>query len=204
MCRLIESIKVYNKRLWNLKFHNARMNNSRRVLFGCKDEIDLSKEIIIPNNISNELYKCRVVYAQQIISIEFIPYYRKKISTLQVIINNSINYEHKYEDRSEINKLVSSVKADDILIVKNNLITDTSFANVVFSDGIIFLTPSAPLLRGTKRAKLLDEGLIREEEILLSDLTRQTSLKKFKYVYLINAMLDIDENYKIPIENINL
>lgn len=192
------------------------MNNSRRILFGCNDEIDLSKEIVIPQNISNGIYKCRVIYAQRIFSIEFMPYQKKKITNLQIVTNNLICYEHKYEDRKEIDKLfnqrllpkadeplaqfspslISSKREDDILIVKNNLITDTSFANVVLSDGVVYLTPSFPLLKGTKRAKLLEEGLIREEEIFLKD------LKKFKCVYLINAMLDLDESNKIPIENI--
>ncbi|MFA3782170.1 aminotransferase class IV [Melioribacteraceae bacterium 4301-Me] len=196
MCRLIESIKVYRRKLWNIKYHNYRMNNSRRQLFGAEDEIDLSKEIVVPQIISNELYKCRVVYSNKILSVEFIPYLKKKITSLEIVTNNLICYDHKYENREEINKLLYSKRCDEILIVKNNLITDASFANVVLSDGKVYLTPASPLLKGTKRAKLLEEGLIKEEEIPLSD------LRKFKYAYLINAMLDLEESNKVLIENI--
>ncbi len=47
MCRLIETLKVFNKKLFNIEYHNKRMNNSRKELFGCNDEIDLSEKILI-------------------------------------------------------------------------------------------------------------------------------------------------------------
>ncbi|MEJ5351446.1 MAG: aminotransferase class IV [Melioribacteraceae bacterium] len=196
MCRLIESIKVFEKKLFNIEYHNKRMNNSRRILFNCNDEIDLSTMIKIPDYLTNGLYKCRLIYSKKIESIEFIPYVQKVINKIKVVENDSINYEHKYEDRTELNKMLSESNADEIIIIKNNFVTDASFANLIFSDGIIFITPSTPLLKGTKREKLLNEGIIREEEIKKSD------IKKFKYVYLINSMLNLEEKYKISLEKI--
>ena len=196
MSRLLESIKVYNKRLYNIEHHNVRMNNSRAELFNTKEQIDLSRIISVPVELSNELYKCRVIYSVEIISITFQKYKEKKISSLQLVQDNDITYTHKYEDRTEIEKHLSVAKADEILIIKNGFVTDTSFSNVVFFDGTKYFTPSSPLLKGTKRAKLIADGTIQEEEIRLND------IQKFKFVYLVNALLDLKEENRIPIEKI--
>ncbi len=124
------------------------------------------------------------------------PYQKKLIKKIKILENNHINYQYKFEDRTELNLMLNKSNADEIIIVKNGLITDASFANIVLSDGSIYLTPSTPLLKGTKRARLLDEGLIKEEELKKND------LRKFKYIYFINALLDIEEENKIEIERI--
>ena len=172
-----------------------RMNNARRDLFNSKDSINLN-EIVLPEEVSNETYKCRVIYSENIISIDFQPYIKKRVQSLRIVHDNRISYSYKFEDRSRITRLLSSVETDEILIVKNGLITDTSYSNVVFSDGKNYLTPAAPLLKGTKRAKLIDDKIIYEDEIRLGD------LHKFKFVYLINAMLDLDETDKISCSRI--
>ena len=196
MSRLVESIKTYNKKLYNIEYHNIRMNNSRAELFNSKDQIDLSKIIFLPDNLSNELYKCRVIYSEEIVSIDFQKYKKKKISSLQIVYDNEMSYSHKFEDRTKFEKHLRESKTDEILIIKNGLVTDTSFSNVVFFDGAKYSTPSLPLLKGTKRAKLIAESIINEEEIKLKD------IQKFKFVYLINALLDLNVENKIPIENI--
>ena len=84
---------------------------------------------------------------------------------------------------------------DDILIVKNSLITDTSYTNVVFEDSNEKLyTPTSTLLPGTKRKQLLDAGIIHEKKIHVND------IKLYKGVYLINAMIDIEDNLFIDID----
>ncbi len=198
MSRLLESIKVYNKRLYNIEHHNVRMNNSRAELFNTKEQIDLSKIISLPDDLSNELYKCRIIYSVEIISITFQKYKEKKITSLQLVRDDDIIYTHKYENRTEIEKHLSVAKADEILIIKNGFVTDTSYSNVVFFDGTKYFTPSSPLLKGTKRAKLIADGTIQEEEIRLND------IQKFKFVYLVNALLELKEVNKIPIEKIIL
>lgn len=196
MSRLIESIKVYNKSLYNIEYHNARMNNSRAELFNAKDQIDLSQIILLPDDLSNELYKCRIIYSEEIISVEFQRYKKKKVDYLQIVHDDEITYSHKFENRTIFENHLTKSKADEILIIKNGFVTDTSFSNVVFFDGTKYFTPSSPLLKGTKRAKLIADGIIQEEDIKLND------IQKFKFVYLINAFLDLSEENKIPIEKI--
>ena len=75
--------------------------------------------------------------------------------------------------------------------MKNGLITDTSYANIVFWDGQNWLTPSTPLLAGTKRARLLHESKIKEAEIRVDDLI------KYEKARIINALNDLDDSQDI-------
>jgi 4-amino-4-deoxychorismate lyase len=188
MCRLIETIKIKNREFQNIGYHNLRLNNSRIALFNQTDKIDLQKLIFIPENIGNELYKCRVVYTDKIESVEFVRYDRREIKTLKLIECNSIYYDHKYYDRSQINKLYNHKEdSDDILIIKNGLLTDTSYCNIAFYDGNYWHTPALPLLNGTKRAKLLDEEVITEKDIRAKDIAA------YSKACLFNAMIDFGE-----------
>lgn len=182
--------------MWDIEYHNARMNKSRRELFNSDDVLDLSDVIKIPHELSNNLFKCRVTYSERIHDIEFHPYTIRPITKLNVVYDDVLTYDYKLEDRREIQKHLCKADGSEILIVKNGFITDTSYSNVVFSDFINLYTPATPLLRGTKRAKLLELGRIREGEIRLTD------LQKFKYVYLINALIDLEDNVRIPVGNI--
>jgi 4-amino-4-deoxychorismate lyase len=91
---------------------------------------------------------------------------------------------------------VNDATADDILIIKNGFITDTSFSNIAFFDGTQWFTPFTYLLNGTQRQHLLRQGAIVETEITPSD------LKQFRYAKLINAMLDLETSPLIDIQNI--
>ncbi len=197
MYRLLETIKVLDKKLLNIEYHNARVNNSRQKLFGIDAPIDLSEGIIFPNALSDNIFfKCRVIYSDKILSVDFLPYEKRLPAALTIVNDDTISYEHKFEDRSAIQKHLCKVVTGEILIVKNGLITDTSYSNVVFSDGEKYFTPASPLLYGTKRAKLLKEKIIFEDEI------RQGDIKRFKWIYLVNAMIDLNETDRISVDKI--
>jgi 4-amino-4-deoxychorismate lyase len=55
---------------------------------------------------------------------------------------------------------------------------------VAFFDGSSWLTPSTPLLPGTQRAFLLENGVIHEAALQEIDLTG------FSHIKLFNAMMD--------------
>jgi 4-amino-4-deoxychorismate lyase len=198
MCLLVESIKIQNRIPQNIEGHNARLNKSRIELFGLSDVLDLRDFLKLPDDLNAGTYKCRVVYAEAVKKIEFIPYVPRVVRTLDLVDGGNIEYEHKYLDRTHIDRLKDASKADDILIVKEGRITDASSANVVFFDGVSWITPDAPLLRGTKRQLLLDAGRIFEKGL------KEKDLQYFQKAVLINAMLDFDINNFIPIENIYL
>lgn len=179
---MIESIRTCNRRLENIAWHNERLNRSRRDLFGASHEIDLREAIAVPAALSRKLHKCRVLYGPEIQQVEFIPYQRKTINNFELVQADHLDYAHKYADRSQLEKLLSDSTADEIIIVKNGLLTDASFANLCFFDGQKWWTPALPLLPGTKRAKLLAEGRIHPADI------RPADLRFFKKIKLINAV----------------
>ena len=194
---MLETIKIEAGIPFNIFFHNLRFNNSRKELFGCGDFLKLENIIKVPPEFMSGLYKCRVIYSDTIKKIEFLPYHKKEIKSLKIVVCDTLEYSHKYENRAGINKLLELRKnCDDILIVKNKKITDASFSNIVFLDGKKWITPSVPLLKGTKREKLLSEKKIIADEI------KTTDLKHFKKASLINSMLDLSA-CPVAIENID-
>lgn len=195
MCRLFETIKFCDGEPQNPGLHEKRLNTSRRRLFGSTIEISLTEHIRVPDNCRSGVYRCRVIYEASVISVEFIPYQPATVHTLRVVYADNIDYGMKYLDRSCLTSLIDRDVADDVLIVKNGFVTDTSYSNIVFTDGRNWITPDTPLLRGTMREKLLSAGTIREERIMLEQLNRFTHFK------LINAMLGFDAPL-LPIKNI--
>ncbi len=203
MCRLLETIRYENGRFHNLKYHRQRMNYARKTLFHLSDEIDLDKILLktakeqLPNK-SGGLFKCRVVYDSQILKIRFLPYVLPQIRSLRLVKSDDIDYTFKYENRSSLNRLFAlRGDADDILIVKNGLVTDTSFCNVLFFNEKQWLTPEQPLLRGTRRAALL------EQERVETAVIRADDLHHFTKVRLINAIIRFDDRLDIVMERIH-
>lgn len=189
MSLLFETIKAINKKLTNVSFHNERMNRSRFELLGLKNDLNLAELVEIPTDITNDVYKCKVIYADTIKDVEFRKYTPRKIEKLHLIENDEIDYSYKYLDRKMIDDLIKENckdESEDILIIKNGRVTDTSYSNVVLFDGKEWHTPKFPLLKGTKRAKLLYDKRINEKDIMIYE------LKQYKEIILINAMLEFD------------
>jgi 4-amino-4-deoxychorismate lyase len=127
-----------------------------------------------------------VWYRKQIEAIELVPYSIRPVRALQMVhINDTFLYDHKYADREKLQALFAArTFGDDILLVRNGLLTDTSYANVALFDGSNWYTPLQPLLAGTARARLLHEEYLKEADIHLDDLSA------FQQIRLINAMMD--------------
>lgn len=186
----IEVIKVVKGEFVNPQPHIERIANTTKHFFEKPLYAQLTHDMIPANLQDYEVVKCRIVYGNKIVSIDFEPYVMRTIKSLALVEHNTINYTYKYHNRELINQLKSSVKeADDILIIRNFKVTDTSFSNVVFEDykGKLF-TPKSTLLAGTKRKQLLKKGIIQEKEIYAND------IKSYKGLYLINAMIDMEDN----------
>lgn len=187
MFRLIESIRLQNGNFHRLNYHQLRMDRSVEELTGQKNLITLSEELENYNPPETGLYKCRVVYGQTIASVEFIPYEVKPVNRLKMVYDQEVDYAHKYLDRSRLDMLFHQRQGcDDILIVKNGWVTDSSYSNIVFSDGKNWITPSTPLLKGTMRQFLLDTSKIIAAPV------RVNHISSFKSFRLINAMLGFD------------
>lgn len=197
MCPLLESMKLKDGVVQNLEYHQARMNRSLAELFPGAPEINLAKAIVLPANCLSGLYKVRVLYGPSVESVEFSEYQFRVIESLKIVRHDSIDYHLKYTDRLILNDLFAQRgSCDDIIIVKNGLVTDSFAANLLFFDGTAWFTPEKPLLKGTKRQLLLDRGIISEKEI------REDEIFSYQKVGLINAMIDFEEKPVIPIEKV--
>ena len=199
MCLLLETIKTVDRNLVNLEYHQKRVDRSIRDLFNKNARVNLAKEIKVPGYLGKGLFKCRVIYDQEIRKVEFLPYKQQEITTLKLVLCNDLDYSYKFENRQIITKLLElKGRCDDILIQKNDLITDTSFCNIIFSDGNNWITPSNPLLKGTQREYLLEKDMISEANI------KGTDIYSFNSFKLINAMINIETSQTLPVRNIFL
>ena len=183
----LESIKVKDGEVYNLFYHQQRVNATFKNFFPEKEAFDLENIISSIEIPPKGLYKLRVVYNESKCSTEFVPYEKKPISSLRLVTDNSIEYSFKSLERNCLNDLKKGINEDEIIIVKNGEITDCSYANLVFWDGKEWFTPKSFLLNGTCRQRLLSEGKIKETEI------NSQSIFEYKKVGLINAMIDLEE-----------
>lgn len=198
MCLLLETIKIVDGKPQNLDYHQVRFENARKSMFGFKNFELLSEIIKVPEYAQNGLFRCRLLYTEKIEKIEFLPYNFRQIKTLRLVESNGIDYSYKFADRTELEYLFNQKDiCDDIIIVKNGLITDSFAANLVFYDGKKWWTPESPLLKGTKREKLLAEKTISACKIEVGD------LQKYSLAGLINAMTEFDTMPVITLENIH-
>lgn len=177
---LLETIKCEDGIIHNLPYHQKRVDRSRSDLFGLREELELSSVLKAPQD---GLYRCRLLYNREVVSIEYLPYTAKEINTIKVV-SSSIDYHYKYADRSELDTLLSSnPDADEIIIEQKGFITDTTISNIAFFDGEKWITPDQPLLEGTMRAKLIDEGFLHPKKI------HSSTISQYQHVALTNAMI---------------
>ncbi len=188
MYPLVETIRIVKGVPQNLKWHQERYDRSFRTLFGKSPEIILKDKLNVPAEHKEGLVKCRFLYSADSVAAEFHKYIPLQVHSLKLVEDNYIEYSYKFTDRTSINNLLRMKgECDDILIVKNDFITDSSIANIVFYDGKRWITPADPLLKGTARERLLSGGKITTGKI------RRMDLKDFSHFRLINAMLEFEK-----------
>jgi 4-amino-4-deoxychorismate lyase len=197
MCQFIETICIRNGEPERLIWHNERLNRTRQEVVAHVDRIDLIDYLSIPAKAKNGLFKCRVTYREKIEKVEFEPYSMRPVHSLRLVNANDVDYQYKYANREKLQDLFAQRgDADDVLLVKNGFITDTSYANIVFRKGKKWYTPDTPLLPGTHRACYLNQSKIKLLPI------RPEMLPEFDEARLINAMVSLEESPVIPIKNI--
>ena len=192
MYQLLETIKIKAGQIYNIDLHNERLNKSRLELFGSTARLDLNDYIFAPKT-DDKLYKCRVIYAEKIDNVEYQHYEKRNISGFILAESPNINYEYKLQNRlifSQLKKEYNCPEDFEIIIIKNELITDTSFTNIVFYDGKKWITPKKPLLNGVKRQSLLRGNIICEKNIFADDIFSG----KYSRFRLINSLLNFDES----------
>jgi 4-amino-4-deoxychorismate lyase len=182
--RFLETIRAESGRVFHLEYHRRRMERTLEA-FGINERFDLASLLDPP---PKRLIRCRVLYGAGGIDISYHPYVPRRFITLQAVVDDTIDYAFKYADRRRLDALYEQRGAsEEIVIVKNNLLTDATIANIALFDGTRWLTPKHPLLHGTARERLLENGTLDEAEITLE------SLPNFERCALLNAMLGFVE-----------
>ena len=123
----LETLKAVDGEVYHIEYHQQRYENVLKK-FAISDIQDLKKYLNPPEY---GLYRCRLTYeiseSSHKIDVTYHEYKKRNISTLKIIFDNDINYEYKSTCRDEIDELFDLREdADDILIIKNLLVSDTS------------------------------------------------------------------------------
>jgi len=192
---LIETIRIYNGRVNNIKYHNNRCNNSRKALFNCKDKINLRKFIDIPKVMRKDTVKCRIIYDDQIRKVEFEKYKIKEIKTVKCVYANDINYTHKYKNRDLLKECFDRRGAhDDVVIIHNQYISDGYYTNLAFYNGSQWITPKHYLLAGTRRQQLIDKGILTVKSLKEKDLIDFNKMSMFNALIPFKSIIVDREN----------
>jgi 4-amino-4-deoxychorismate lyase len=196
MSQFFESIRVNDGVVENLNFHQARVNKTLNAFDASQHSIDLTKiiqQLVLP---TLGLFKLRISYdLNGNYEAKCNPYQYKQINDFALMDIKGHRYDYKYANRDWINETLAQSGKDEIIMHDDGLIKDCSYTNIVFFDGANWYTPESPLLEGTQRAKLIQEGVITPKALYVSEVP---NFQKFK---CINAMIhwDIAVEYKIDL-----
>lgn len=197
MCLFIETICYEQGRFQRIESHNERFNRTRQQFFGIQTPVQLELLLSVPSDLKDKTVKCTVTYGNDIVCIDYSLYQIRPVNSLQMVVDDTIDYAFKYADRAKLNSLFNlRNQSDDILIIKNGLITDTTYANIVFKKKDKWYSPQNPLLKGTRIDRYFREGRVAPALLCPSD------LPLFSEARIVNAMISIGNSPVIPIENI--
>ncbi len=181
---LLETIRCEGGIAHHLSYHQHRLNTSLSSL-GIESQYTLSNLITPPDD---ALYRCRFLYDEFHYTIEYHPYSPKLIRSFRLIHDDTIDYSLKYANRDPLQNLFEMRDGcDEILIVKNGYLTDTTIANIALFIDNQWLTPQTPLLQGTTRSRLIEEEKIIPARLNISDLQNASRIS------LMNAMIGFVE-----------
>lgn len=196
MFPLFETIRIENGKMQNLIWHHWRLERTFQSLFSKKCPFVL-ENIKVPEKYCNGMVKLRFMYDEANSMCHFSHYELKKIETLKIVSDENICYDFKFTNRYKILNLYNQKQnMDDVLIVKNGFITDTSIANIAFFNGSKWISPENPILKGTTRERLIFENKVQTAYIKLQQ------LKDFHSFVTFNAMIDFDGQKPKAIDNI--
>ena len=190
MSRFFESIKLLDGKLHLLDLHAKRLNTTRNAFFEGAKDINLERELMIPCEKQQGLYKVKLVYSRYLESLTIDSYFIKDHLKVKLLEKPEITYDYKFLDRKILEEdFREDADFDDIIFLKNGILTDATYSNLAFYDGERWFTPEKCLFRGVKRQFLLDSRKIHEMEI------QKVDIINFQKIAFINAMRDFEKIY---------
>jgi 4-amino-4-deoxychorismate lyase len=152
---------------------------------------DTLKEFL-PEPPKGQTLKCVLVYSDSVLSADLHPYSPPQIKTMALVEVENLDFTFKLEDRSELYKIRDFAGTDEIIIIRNGFVTNAATGNLVFEDSEgRFFTPLHYIHAGTKRRFYLKNKTVTSYPI------KASGIKSYNRVYLVNAMLDIEDDVGI-------
>lgn len=184
--KYFETIRCDDYEVFNLEYHNKRISKTIGL------NINL-QEYVYPT--SSDLLRCKVIYNKdEIVDIQYFAYKKREINSFKLVFDDEIDYSKKYLNRDNLDSLYEKKDdEDEIIIVKNNIVTDTTIANIAIYYNNTWITSKNCLLKGTTRDRLINEKILIEKNISVK------MLKEASKIALMNAMIDFDikEDYSL-------
>lgn len=181
----IETICAINGEYPLLDYHQHRVDATFLQFY--KSKALRLQDILLPAPAAK--HKARVVYDAHTHGVTLTPYTNRIIEGVQLVhAEPDLDYSFKYRDRTALDELFEKRgKADEVIILQNEQVTDSYYANVAFWDGSFWYTPDSYLLNGVRRQALLAAGKLKARRISAKD------LRNFERVSFINGMVDLGE-----------
>jgi len=199
MFQFIESIQIFNKKTKNLHYHQRRLRRTFEKFYPQTDPFDLETALKIPQDLTQELYKCRFLYNSRNFEIEFHLYQKKIFEKILLLEVGDYEYDYKFLDRSFLKEKLNFAREkgfEEVIFLKNGLLTDSSYCNIALEKNGFWFTPKKPLFWGTMRESLLDKNIIQKKAIHSKD------LQKFSKIRFFNAMMDWENSIEVSIKQV--
>ncbi|QLH45374.1 MAG: hypothetical protein HWD58_07015 [Bacteroidota bacterium] len=170
MYPFLETILQKDAQMPLLERHIERLKQTCRVHQLCLPDLTAIFDQLHEIRGTSATEKVRLFYGNGIFKIESQPYHIRSIRKLKLITNENLRYPFKSVRREVLEQLQKKPENTMRYSSFKKTFTDTSYANVACWDGATWWTPKEPLLKGVRRAALLEEGRIQEARIGPGDL----------------------------------
>lgn len=188
MEKYFETIKCDDYEVFNLSYHENRIAKTIGL------NLNLQEYIYPPNS---QLLRCKLIYDDSgVLDVEFFPYKKREVKSFKILFDDEIEYSKKHLNRNSLDELfLKKEECDEIIIIKNGIVTDTSIANIAIFYENHWLISKNSLLEGTTKTRLVENKELIEKDITLE------MLQSASKIALLNAMIgfDILEDYSFKL-----
>lgn len=189
----LETLRIQDGHACHLADHIDRMRRTADHFRFTPPMLPADLDALVPDTLRSGTVRCRVLYDHQLRDITFTPYRRRHIKRLIAVDAGAMDYTFKYADRTPLLRpQIRLGETDELLFVRQGLLTDTSYTNLILRRGRELVTPDTFLLDGTCRRRLLRRGEVRTATVRLADLPTYDEL------LLINAMMPLRGAIRLP------
>ena len=105
--KYLETVRAVDGVVYNLSYHQQRLESVLNSL----SKATIHNLLDYLNPPQKGTYRCRVLYDETNIEIEYISYTKRQVQSLKLVYSDDIDYSKKYENRASLNELFI-LKAD--------------------------------------------------------------------------------------------